>query len=343
MSVLLTGGAGYIGSHITLELLRKGEQIIIIDNLSNSTMRNIDILSVQYPGCITMYNVDLTDYRRLAQIFEDTIQSNQSIKCVIHLAGLKSVKESVVDPLKYYHNNVTGTINLLRAMNHYKCGNLIFSSSATVYGLADQVPIEEDAKICPINAYGRTKVMIEDIIGDIVASNSGLNKVISLRYFNPVGRDKLLREEAVKDLPENLFPYLLKVINGELNELTVFGNDYPTSDGTPVRDYIHVVDLAQAHIAALNHITAESESTSSSQFPSESGTHQVINIGTGTGYTVLDIIRTFDELGHPIKYKFGPRREGDAAISYASTTKAKEILGWSSKKTLLEMCRDSIA
>lgn len=337
MSVLLTGGAGYIGSHITLELLRKGEQIIIIDNLSNSTMRNIDILSVQYPGCITMYNVDLTDYRRLAQIFEDTIQSNQSIKCVIHLAGLKSVKESVVDPLKYYHNNVTGTINLLRAMKQYKCSNLIFSSSATVYGLADQVPIEEDAKICPINAYGRTKVMIEDIIGDMVKSDAGLKNVISLRYFNPVGRDELLREEAVKDLPENLFPYLLKVIKGELNELTVFGNDYPTSDGTPVRDYIHVVDLAQAHIAALNHIT---KSTSPST--STSVTHQIINIGTGQGYTVLDIIRTFDELGYPIKYKLGPRREGDAAISYASTTRAKEILGWTSKKTLLEMCKDSV-
>jgi len=325
MSILITGGSGYIGSHVSLELLRKGYSIIILDNLSQSTGKNVEALKHLYPSLIFL-KIDLNDFPSVNQAFTDF-----HIDSVIHLAGKKSVAESLTHPLNYYQNNVQGTLNLLQAMENHNCYYLIFSSSATVYGIPLQVPIVEPSPIQPINPYGRTKAMIEQILEDLSLTDKPW-KIISLRYFNPVGLDssKLLREES-KSVPENLFPYLLKVLKGELSELIVFGNDYDTKDGTAIRDYIHITDLAIAHIKALEY--SKDEMTDK---------YQVFNIGTGLGFTVLEIIETFEKIGHPIKYKFGPRRIGDAGKSYADANKAYNILGWETDKSLTEMCLDSI-
>lgn len=324
MSILITGGAGYIGSHVSLELLRLNHKIIIVDNLSSySTGYNVDALKNKYSDNVTFYKCDIRDYNNLTKIFTEN-----TINCVIHFAGLKSVKESTLDPFMYYHNNVMGTLVLLEVMKNHQCYNLIFSSSATIYGISEKTPIYENFPIKPINPYGQTKAMIETILNDLPAPW----KIINLRYFNPVGLDSsgLLKEES-HIYPENLFPYVIKVIKGNLETLTIFGNDYHTRDGTPIRDYIHITDLSLAHISAFNHIDKV--------LPGES---ESFNIGTGTGYTVLEIIDCFQKLGNPVNYRIGDRRDGDAAESYACSDKAYEVLGWKATKTLSEMCQDSL-
>jgi UDP-glucose 4-epimerase len=336
MSILITGGAGYIGSHIALELSRINKSIIILDNLSQSTGTNVEALRCKYSGIIFL-NIDLRDYCNVDKMFNDF-----HIDSVIHLAGKKYVSESINNPLDYYQNNVEGTLNLLRVMEKHNCYNLIFSSSATVYGIPSEIAMNELSPIKPINPYGHSKAMVEQILQDLSMTPNPW-KIISLRYFNPVGLDssRLLRDES-ESLPENLFPYLLKVIKGELSELTVFGNDYDTYDGTAIRDYIHISDLAKAHIKSLEYSINEMNEK-----------YQVFNIGTGVGFTVLDIIHTFEKIIedlrwkgnysiNPLKYKFVPRRKGDVGKSYANANKAYEILGWETEKTLMEMCLDSI-
>ena len=329
MSILITGGSGYIGSHICLELLRLGNDIIIVDNLSNSSGDSVQSLRNFFNVSIPFYKIDLRDENGL-----DTIFLENNIKYVIHLAGKKSVKESIEQPIYYYDNNVSSTIQLLKVMKKYNCFKLVFSSSATVYGGSSKSPISEGANIDPINPYGRTKAMIEMMLEDVVESEDPW-KIVCLRYFNPVGLDKskLLKEEA-SDLPENLFPYIQKVIRGELEFLTIFGADYPTSDGTPVRDYIHITDLAKAHQKALDFIFKLPE------FCIEK--YHVFNIGTGRGNSVLDIIKCFKAIGVPINYKIGSRRAGDAAKVYANSKKAEKILGWYSEKCLADMCKDTV-
>jgi len=277
-----------------------------------------------------LYEIDLTQDTQIEEL--EKIFKKYAIKAVIHLAGKKSVKESVEQPLLYYDNNLVSTIKLLRVMDKYKCYNLIFSSSATVYGMAETVPIKEDAHISPINAYGQTKAMIEQMLIDISKTKS-MWKIISLRYFNPVGLDAYghLIEECGSE-PENLFPYIMKVLKGTLPKLTIFGNDYNTSDGTPVRDYIHITDLAQAHLKAIDYIFNATETK----------VYEVFNIGTGIGYSVLYILNIFEQLGYKVNYVIGSRRSGDAERVYADVTKAELILHWKAKKTLVDMCRDSL-
>ena len=323
MSILITGGAGYIGSHVALELLKLNQQIIIIDNLSHSTGANVKALQGEYPQKVTFYETDILSEQQLQNVF-----SNHSILGVIHLAGKKSVKESFSRSLDYYHNNVSGTLQLLKVMNQYKCYNLIFSSSATVYGIPKKSPISESAFIQPINPYGHSKAMIDKILSDLGEPW----KIISLRYFNPVGLDMsgILKEET-EDTPENLFPYIIKVLKGDLEKLTVFGDDYPTRDGSAIRDYIHITDLAIAHIKSWNYLSKLN-----------SGECDFFNIGTGRGNSVLEILKCFQTLGRPVKYTIGPRREGDAAQVYANPKKAKQILGWESTRCLAEMIKDSL-
>lgn len=325
---LITGGAGYIGSHICLELYKRNvKNIVIIDNFSKSKDSMFSKLQKIIPN-IEIYNFDLSDKELLRNLFKTC-----DIRNVIHLAGFKSVGESINDPLTYYSNNVTNTIQLLEVMDEFNCRNLIFSSSATVYGNQTEVPIKESA--CTYqkqtNPYGKSKLIIEMILRDL--TNIGKNwNIVILRYFNPVACDSsgLLGEDP-KSKPGNLFPHILKVLSGEHEKLKIYGGDYPTADGTCIRDFIHVSDLAQAHIAAIDYIQDKSDMC------------EIFNIGTGNWYSVLQIVNRFNELSNNrVPYEIKERREGDIAYCFADCDKAKSILKWKAKKSLDDMINDCI-
>ena len=325
MSILVTGGAGYIGSHTCIELLTQGYEVVIADNLYNSceeAVRRIEELSGKK---VSFYKADLLDKEAVEEIFE-----KESIESVIHFAGLKAVGESVQKPLEYFHNNLTGTLILCDVMRHHGVKSIVFSSSATVYGNPASVPIYEDFPLSVTNPYGRTKLMIEEILQDVVVSDPEW-KVILLRYFNPVGAHKSGRiGENPRGIPNNLTPYITQVAVGKLDHVNVFGNDYDTPDGTGVRDYIHVVDLALGHVKAIEKINAMD------------GGVKIYNLGTGIGYSVLEVIEAFRKAtGKEIPYVIGPRRAGDIATCYAATDKAEKELGWKAQRGLDEMCEDA--
>lgn len=324
MSILVTGGAGFIGSHTVVELLKKDEDLIIVDNFINSKPEVLDRVKEITKKDFKFYEVDLLDEEKLENVFK---QNN--IEAVIHFAGLKAVGESVEKPIEYYHNNITGTLVLLKLMKKYNCKKIIFSSSATVYGTPKEVPIKEDFPLSTTNPYGSTKLMIEQILKDVCISDKDFCAIL-LRYFNPIGAHKsgLIGEEP-NGIPNNLMPYINKVANGELDHLNIFGSDYNTVDGTGVRDYIHVVDLAKGHVKALEKARKISGA-------------EAYNLGTGKGYSVLEIVKAFeDATGMKVKYKITERRPGDIAECYADPTKALEELGWKAEKTLDEMCQDA--
>jgi UDP-glucose 4-epimerase len=324
MAILVTGGAGYIGSHTCVELLNAGYEIIVVDNLINSSAKAIERIQEITGKKMTFYNVDLLDKPALDNIFE-----KESIDSVIHFAGLKAVGESVSMPLEYYYNNITGTLVLCEIMQKHGVKDIVFSSSATVYGNPATVPIKEDFPLSVTNPYGRTKLIIENILEDLYVSDNSWN-IIILRYFNPVGAHKSGKiGEDPKNIPNNLVPYITQVAIGKLKYLGVFGNDYDTPDGTGVRDYIHVVDLATGHLKALEKLNEKSGIL-------------IYNLGTGKGYSVLDMVKSFEkESGNPINYKILPRRPGDIATCYDDPSKAKAELGWEAIKDLDEMCEDS--
>lgn len=322
--ILVTGGTGYIGSHTAVELLNEGYDVVVVDNLSNSSHKAIDRIEKITSKKIKFYKLDIRDYKQLSQVFKEN-----KFDSVIHFAGLKSVNESVDDALNYYHNNIIGTLNLLKIMQEQNVKTLIFSSSAAVYSGDNKMPVKEDGVICPSNPYGRTKAMIEQILEDI--SNTKQNwKITSLRYFNPVGAHESGEiGEDPNGIPNNLVPYISQVAVGKLKQLSVYGNGYTTPDGTGVRDYIHVVDLANAHLAALEH-------------PAKPNTYAYYNIGTGSGNSVLEIIKAFEKAsGKKIAYKIVARRPGDIACCYADPSLAKENLSWKAEKSLLDCCEDA--
>ena len=324
MSILVTGGAGFIGSHTAVELLEAGEDIIIVDNFINSKPEVLDKIKKITGKDFKFYEVDILDKEKLEIVFKEN-----DIKEVIHFAGLKAVGESVEKPIEYYHNNITGTLVLLDLMKKYNCKKIVFSSSATVYGSPKTVPIKEDFPLSTTNPYGSTKLMLEQILKDVCVSDKEFSAII-LRYFNPIGAHKsgLIGEEP-NGIPNNLMPYIAKVAAGKLDHLNVFGNDYPTKDGTGVRDYIHVVDLAKGHVKAL-----KKARNSNGAIP--------YNLGTGNGYSVLEIVKAFEKANNlQVKYEIAPRRPGDIAECFADPNKAKEELDWVAEKTLEDMCRDS--
>lgn len=322
--ILITGGTGYIGSHTAVKLLEQNEDIIMLDNLYNSNISVIDKIEAITNKRPEFYQTDLLDKPGLEKVFKE----NQ-IDCVIHFAGLKAVGESVEKPLVYFNNNISGTINLLMAMEKFSCKKIIFSSSATVYGKAEVMPLNENSPIGVTNPYGRTKLVIEDMLKDIYASDND-KSIVLLRYFNPIGAHKSgLIGEDPNGIPNNLMPYICKVAKGELPVLNVFGNDYDTIDGTGVRDYIHVEDLAAGHVKAYDKIRTET------------GLY-TYNLGTGKGYSVLQVIDAFEKANSiKINYVIAPRRPGDVAEVYADTKKAETELGFKAQYTLEDMCRDS--
>jgi len=324
MTILVTGGAGYIGSHTCVELLNAGYDIVVVDSFINSKpealKRVSEITGKEFP----VYHIDLLQKDELETVF-----SRHSIEAVIHFAGLKAVGESVAIPLRYYHNNITGTLMLCEVMQAYGVKKMVFSSSATVYGTPEHVPISEDFPLQATNPYGRTKLMIEEILRDLYVSDNEWS-IALLRYFNPIGAHPSGRiGEDPNGIPNNLMPYITQVAVGKLKELRVFGNDYPTVDGTGVRDYIHVVDLAIGHVKALEKVM------------NTTGI-EAYNLGTGRGYSVLELVSAFEKVtGIKIPYKIVDRRPGDVAICYADPTKAKEELGWVATRGIEEMCRDA--
>lgn len=324
MSILVTGGAGYIGSHTAVELLNDGEEIVIVDNFSNSKPEVLDKIKEITKKDFKFYELDILDKEKLETVFEEN-----DIEVVVHFAGLKAVGESVQKPIEYYHNNITGTLVLLDLMRKYNCKKIVFSSSATVYGSPKTVPIKEDFPLSTTNPYGSTKLMLEQILKDVCVSDKEFSAII-LRYFNPIGAHKSgLIGENPNGIPNNLMPYITKVAAGELDHLNVFGNDYPTKDGTGVRDYIHVVDLSIGHVKALKKAR---ETVGAIPY----------NLGTGKGYSVLEIVKAFEEANNlKLKYEMAPRRAGDIAECYADPTKAKEELNWVAENDLEDMCKDS--
>lgn len=325
MKILVTGGAGYIGSHTCVELLEAGYDVVVVDNLYNSSEKSIERIREITGKELTFYKEDILDADAMNQIFD-----TEKIDCVIHFAGLKAVGESVAKPLEYYQNNITGTLVLCDAMRKHGVKNIIFSSSATVYGDPAFIPITEECpKGTPTNPYGWTKHMIEQILTDFHTADPDWN-VILLRYFNPIGAHKSGKiGEDPKGIPNNLLPYVAQVAIGKLECLGVFGNDYDTPDGTGVRDYIHVVDLAVGHVKAINKIK-------------ENPGVKIYNLGTGKGYSVLDVVKAFEKAcGHKIPYAIKPRRPGDIAICYSDASLAKKELGWEAQYGIDEMCADS--
>jgi len=325
MAILVTGGAGYIGSHTCIELLNAGYEVIIADNLYNSSEKALERVEQITGKKVKFYKADILDKEALNEIFD-----TETIDSVIHFAGLKAVGESVEKPLEYYHNNMTGTFQLCDVMRNHGVKNIIFSSSATVYGDPAFIPITED---CPkgkiTNPYGQTKGMLEQVLVDLQAADPEWN-VVLLRYFNPIGAHKSgLIGEDPKGIPNNLVPYIAQVAVGKLECLGVFGDDYDTPDGTGVRDYIHVVDLAAGHVKALK------------KFEEKSGV-SIYNLGTGVGYSVLQVLHAFEKAcGKELKYAIKPRRLGDIATCYADAAKAREELGWEAERGIEEMCEDS--
>lgn len=326
MAILLPGGAGYIGSHTAVELLNSGKEIVIIDNFSNSKAEVLEKIKKITGKNFKFYEMDYRDKEKLEKVFTEN-----NIEAVLNFAGYKAVGESVQKPIEYYDNNINGALALLEVMKKHNVKKFIFSSSATVYGDPEVIPITEECKTGgTTNPYGTTKLFIEQILKDTYASDNTWDICI-LRYFNPVGAHEsgLIGEEP-QGIPNNLMPYVVRVAAGILPQLSVFGNDYNTPDGTGVRDYIHVVDLAKGHVLALNKLEKENKGLF------------IYNLGTGTGYSVLDMVKAFEKAtGKEVPYKIAPRRSGDIAICYANPKKAKEELGWEATKTLEDMCRDS--
>ena len=320
MAILVTGGAGFIGSHTAVELLNSGKDIVIVDNFSNSKPKALEAIKKITGKDFKFYEINYLDREKLEKVFEEN-----DIEAVLNFAGYKSVGESVRKPLEYYDNNISGCLVLLETMQKYGVKKFVFSSSATVYGEPERIPLTEDCK-----TGGTSKLFIEQILKDLYASDNTWDICI-LRYFNPVGAHEsgLIGEEP-QGIPNNLMPYVVRVASGELKELSIFGNDYDTPDGTGVRDYIHVVDLAKGHLAALNKLDKEGKGL------------YIYNLGTGTGYSVLDMVKSFEEItGKKVPYKITQRRPGDIATCYSDTKKAKEELGWEAKKGIKEMCEDS--
>ena len=319
-TILVTGGAGYIGSHTCVELINRGFEVIIVDNLANSSEISIDRIAQITGVKPKFYNADIRDAEMMDKIF-----SENKIDSVIHFAGLKAVGESVRIPLEYYDNNIYGTIVLVKAMAKHNVKKIVFSSSATVYGSPERLPIDEECRLSTTNPYGSTKLYLEGILQDVFVSDNEW-KVILLRYFNPVGaHESGLIGEDPKGIPNNLTPYIAKVAAGKLEKVNVFGNDYDTPDGTGVRDYIHVVDLALGHVKAIEKIN-------------DSGVY-IYNLGTGNGYSVLDVIHAFEKAcGHAIPYIIAPRRPGDIASCYARADKAEKELDWKATLGIDEMC-----
>jgi len=323
--VLLTGGAGYIGSHTAVEFLNAGHEVVVVDNLSNSSIKSVKRVERLTNKSIAFYEIDLLDAINFDRVFAE-----HNIDAVVHFAGLKAVGESVSKPLAYYRTNITTTLNLCEAMIKHGVCNLAFSSSATVYGEPSEMPISENSPVIDAtNPYGRTKLMIEKILADVSVSEPTLN-IALLRYFNPGGAH--VSGEIGEDptgIPNNLLPFVSQVAVGKRTELTVFGGDYPTSDGTCIRDYIHVVDLAKGHLAAIEKLA-------------ENPGLIMCNLGTGTGYSVLDIVNAFEKANNlKIPYQIGPRRQGDIPSSYTDPGYAKELLGWEAEFGIEEICRDA--
>ena len=326
MSILVTGGAGYIGSHTVIELLNSGREVVIIDDFSNSKPEVLDSIRKITGKDFKFYEINYLNKKELDKVFKEN-----NIEAVLNFAGFKAVGESVQKPIEYYTNNISGALTLLEVMKENNVKKFVFSSSATVYGSPEIIPITEECKTGgTTNPYGTSKLFIEQILKDIYVSDNSWDIVI-LRYFNPIGAHKsgLIGEEP-QGIPNNLMPYIVRVANGTLKELSVFGDDYNTPDGTGVRDYIHVVDLAKGHINALEKLEKEGKGLF------------IYNLGTGKGYSVLDMVKTFEEAtGMKVPYKIAPRRAGDIATCYSNPTKAKEELGWTAEKDLKEMCIDS--
>ena len=324
MAILVAGGAGYIGSHTVVELDKAGYEVVILDDFSNSSPEVLKRLTTITGKKFPFYEGSILDHDFLTEVF-----SKEKIDCVIQVAGFKAVGESVVKPLEYYHNNITGTLVLLDVMRNFGVKNIVFSSSATVYGMNNTVPFKEEMPTSATNPYGYTKVMLEQILNDLAFSDKEWS-VTNLRYFNPIGaHESGLIGENPNGVPNNLMPYITQVAVGKLPQLSVFGDDYDTHDGTGVRDYIHVVDLARGHVLAVKDNIGNPGA-------------KVYNLGTGIGYSVLDLVHAFiKENNVDIPYKICPRRPGDIATCYADATRAKEVLGWVAEKDLNDMVRDS--
>lgn len=324
-TILCTGGAGYIGSHTCVELLEAGYAVVVIDNLCNSSADSLERVKRITSKDLVFYQADIRDSEVLDRIF-----SHYEIETVVHFAGLKAVGESTQIPLDYYENNIAGSVNLLQAMKRHAVKNIVFSSSATVYGDPHKVPIKEDFPTSATNPYGRSKLVIEEILQDLFKSDHDW-RIALLRYFNPVGaHESGLIGENPKGIPNNLMPYIAQVAGGKLEWLNVFGNDYPTRDGTGVRDYIHVVDLARGHLAALRYLVGR-----------EQGEVLVTNLGTGNGYSVLEMVRAFEQAaGVQVPYRIVARRPGDIAECFADTSYAAQVMGWRAEFGLEQMCQD---
>ncbi len=324
MKVLVTGGAGYIGSHTCLALLELGCEVVAVDNFSNSSPESLKRVEELTGKRAPLYGIDVRDEAALDRVFRE-----HEIGCVIHFAGLKAVGESVEKPLAYYENNLLSTMTLLKVMGRNGVKRIIFSSSATVYSTENQMPLNETGRMGCTNPYGWTKFMCEEIIRDAVKADPAWSAVL-LRYFNPVGAHPSGRiGEAPSGIPNNLMPFITQTACGVRKELVVFGSDYPTHDGTCVRDYIHVMDLSEGHAAAIDYLMTHT------------GT-EVFNLGTGHGYSVLDMVKAFEEVnGLELPHRIGPRRPGDIAVCYADPTKSRELLHWTAKRTLKDMCADS--
>lgn len=321
MNILVTGGTGYIGSHTCVELIKAGHDVVIVDNLSNSKVEVLDYIKEITGYTCKFYECDILDREGLQKVFTEN-----KIDSVIHFAGLKAVGESCAKPLLYYRNNISGTVILCEVMAEFGVKSIVFSSSATVYGIPKEVPLKEDFPLSTTNPYGSTKLMIEGILKDLYNADNEWDITV-LRYFNPIGaHESGLIGEDPNGIPNNLMPYITKVASKQLPCLGVFGNDYATHDGTGVRDYIHVVDLADGHVKAINHMDG----------------YQVFNLGTGVGYSVLDIVNAFVKVnGVEVPYQIKERRPGDIAENYADATRAKEVLGWTAKYGIEDMCRSS--
>lgn len=324
MRILVTGGAGYIGSHTCVELLSAGHDLLVLDNLSNSDARSLDAVGKITGTRPELVVADLRDEDRLNACMKDFAP-----EAVMHFAALKAVGESCEQPLRYYENNVSGTLGLLAAMQRHGCRRIVFSSSATVYGLPERCPVDESAPLQAMNPYGRTKLMMEQVIGDLSRADPGFHAAI-LRYFNPAGAHPSgLIGELPRGTPNNLVPFVSQVAAGLRPRVNVFGSDYPTADGTGVRDYIHVCDLAAAHVAALGRLASHPAGF-------------VVNVGTGRGYSVLEVIAAFEQAtGRPVPWVFAPRRSGDVAQYYADPALATRLLGWRAERDLLRMCEDA--